>query len=138
MIKTILLTLIMLSGLSCFAQISKKQAIEHNIKSVAEWETNLKSRKSKPIQESFTKYDKKGHLLEIIERDNNGIITLHETYEYNDVGKKITEIQYEPTGSVKKRHVYKYVNGLRTERLTYDKRNNLIAKKKYIYEFQDK
>jgi len=136
--KNLFLALLLIAGTSSFAQLSKKEALAHNVKSMAEWETNLKTRKSKPIEESFTKYDINGHLIEIIERDNEGIVTLHEAYKYNSEGKKVEEVQYEPKGTVKKKHVYRYVNGLRAERLTYDKRGKLIAQKKYIYEFQDK
>jgi len=137
MYKNILLAIFILSASSSFAQLSKKEVIEHKVKSVAEWETDLRSRKSKPIQESYTKYDAKGRVLELIERDNEGLIKLHESYEYDANGNKTLEIQYQPDGSIKRKHVYKYVNGLRTERLSYDKRGNLITEKKYIYEFQE-
>ncbi len=133
----ILLTLVFI-GSAAFGQLSKKEALENKIKSVAEWETDLRSKRNKPVQESFSRYDVNGKLIEIVERNNDGIITLHEKYTYNEAGNKATETQYEPDGKVNKKHVYTYVNGLRTARKTYDRKDKLIGEKKYIYEFHDR
>jgi hypothetical protein len=118
--------------------LTKKEASQSRIKSVSEYETTAQNPRAKPLLETFTKYDATGNLLEIIERDNTGYVTLHESYEYGADGLKTVEIQYEPDGKVKKKHVYKYSNGLRSERLTYDRGGKLIATKKYEYEFYDK
>ncbi len=98
----------------------------------------MRSKRNKPIQESFTRYDLQGNTLETIERDNDGLITLHESYEYDAAGNKTVETQFDTDGSIKKKHVYSYFNGLRSKRMTYDRKGNLIGEKKYIYEFQDK
>lgn len=127
-----------LSCSSVFAQMSKKEALEKNIKSVAEWETNLRSRKSKPVQESFIEFNQAGKITEIIERNNSGEITLHEKYEYNEVGNKILEIQLNSNGSINKKHVYIYDQNLRTARKTYGPSGKLIAEKMYIYKFHKK
>jgi len=118
--------------------LTRKEAAQSNVKSVSEWETNVLDKKAKPMLETRCTYDKNGNLLEIIEYDNSGFVTLHESYEYNADGQKTVEIQYEPNGSVKKRHEYKYNGLIRTERLTYDKKGTLIGKKKYEYEFHNK
>ncbi|MCK5820778.1 MAG: hypothetical protein KAH17_02785 [Bacteroidales bacterium] len=133
--QLILLLSIILSCSSAFAQVSKKEALEKKIKSVAEWETNVRGRKSKPVQESFTKYNEAGKTLEIIERNNSGEVTLHEKYEYDEAGNKTTEIQMNSHGAVVKKHVYSYENNLRTSRKTYGPNGKLIAEKMYIYEF---
>jgi len=126
--KLILLFSILLACSSAFAQISKKEALEKSIKSVSEWETNLRGRKSKPVQESYSEYNQAGRMLEIIERK----------YEYDEAGNKTTEIQLNPNGSVNKKHVYIYDQNLRTARNTYDPNGKLIAEKMYIYEFHKK
>jgi len=136
--KLILLFSILLTCSSAFAQISKKEALEKSIKSVSEWETNLRGRKSKPVQESYSEYDQAGRMLEIIERNNSGEVTLHEKYEFDEAGNKTTEIQFNPNGSVNKKHVYIYDQNLRTARKTYDPNGKLIAEKMYIYEFHKK
>ena len=112
--------------------------MEKKIKSVEEWETNLKTRKPKPIQESFTQYDINGNLIEIIEKNNVGDITKHEKYQFDTKGNKITETQFNANGGVKKKHVYSYEEDLRVIRKTYDSEGKLIAEKKYIYTFFDK
>jgi hypothetical protein len=118
--------------------LSKKEASKANIKSVSVFHTNMPDRKVKPLLESASRYDEAGNLLEITERDDNGQVTLHESYEYNAEGLKIVEIQYEPDGKIKKKHVYKYLNNLRSERITYNKNGTVIAQDKYVYELQDK
>jgi len=119
-------------------QLSKKEIRSLKILSVTGSETDLRERHPKTIQESYQKYNRQGKIVEIIERDNNGVITLHESYDYDTDGNKTVEIQYLPNGKIKKKHIYKYENGLRTERLTYDARNRLIGQKKYIYEYYKK
>lgn len=136
--KLSLLLLISLVSLSLSAQISKKEAVEKKIMSVEEWETDLETRKPKPVQESLTKYDPNGNLIEIIERDNIGEISLHEKYEFDTKGNKISEIQYNSSGVVKKKHVYTYDGDLRILRKTYNSEGKLIAEKKYIYKYFDK
>jgi len=136
--QLILLLSIALSCSSSFAQMSKKAVLEKNIKSVSEWETNLRSRKSKPVQESYTEYNQAGKMVEIIERNNSGEVTLHEKYEYNEAGNKILELQLNSNGSLSKKHVYIYENNLRTARKTYGPSGKLIAEKMYIYTFNKK
>ena len=136
--KLSLLLLVSFVCLSLSAQISKKEAVEKKIMSVEEWETDLETRKPKPIQESLTKYDPNGNLVEIIERDNVGEITLHEKYEFDAKGNKISEIRFNASGVIKKKHVYTYDGNLRVLRKTYNSEGKLIAEKKYIYKFFDK
>jgi hypothetical protein len=134
----IIFILAMLPAVLPAQALTRKEASQAKIKSVSEYETTAQNPRAKPLLESYTKYDAAGNLLEIIERDNTGYVTLHESYEYNPDGLKVIEIQYEPDGKIKKKHQYKYVNGLRSERLTYDRTGKLIATKKYEYEFFDK
>lgn len=135
----ILSTLLLAVTWSIEAQsVNKKEAKKKQIKSVSEWETDLRTRKAKDILESYVKYNQDGEVLEIIERNNDGEVTLHEKYEYDKDGNKITEFQYDSEGELKKKHVYKYVDGLRTERATFDYKGRQIGKKRYVYEFYEK
>ena len=115
--KLAIVALSFLLPLALHAQaLTRKEASQSRIKSVSEYETTAQNPRAKPLLETYTKYDATGNLLEIIERDNTGYVTLHESYEYNAEGLKTVEIQYEPDGKIKKKHVYKYSNGLRSER----------------------
>jgi len=135
---TIIISLVLMPFLLNAQALTRKEASQSKIKSVSEYETSAQNPRAKPLLETYTKYDASGNLLEIIERDNTGYVTLHESYEFNAEGLKTVEIQYEPDGKIKKKHLYKYTNGLRSERLTYDRNGKLIATKKYEYEFYDK
>lgn len=130
--------LLLLLSIPVAAQQSEMDEIRQNkIKSISEVETDLRVRKAAPVQKKFSRYDTAGNLVEVFERDDAGLVLLHESYEYNERGQKTVEIQYEPNGQIRKKHVYKFINNLRTERLSYDKSGKLIGQKKYIYEFHD-
>lgn len=129
------LILISLISLPVSAQMSEKQAKAHKVKSISEWETDLRERRPEAVLETYARFDEDGRILEIQERDGSGVITLHEKYTYDADGNKITEEQYDERGNLKKRHVYAFQNGLRVSRKTYDERGDLIGEKKYVYEF---
>jgi hypothetical protein len=135
----ITVSLILLLSLAPFClqgqELSRKEASKAKVKSVSVFETNVSDKKAKPILESMNRYDESGNLLEILEKDKNGVVTLHESYEYNSEGQKSVEIQYEPDGKIKKKNVFKYSDGLRSERQTFDKNGALISQRKYVYEF---
>ncbi len=137
----ITVSLIIILGLAPFClqgqELSKKEASKANVKSVSIYETNVSDKKAKPVLESLNRFDEAGNLLEILEKDKNGVVTLHESYAYNSDGQKSVEIQYEPDGKVKKKNVFKYSDGLRSERLTYDKNGKLISQRKYVYELNN-
>ena len=133
-----ILIFLLLPLFSFSQQFSKKEAKESSINTVSEWETDLRERRPRQVLEAKETYDKNGNLIEILEADNAGLITLHESYEYDSAGNKIIEIQYEPNGTIRKKHVYTYTNNLRIERNTFDRNGNKIGQKKYIYEFFEK
>jgi len=118
--------------------LSKKEIKELNVASITEWETDLRVRKPKAVQETFTRFNKEGDIIEIKEWDNTGLLILFEQYEYDPAGNKTVEIQYNADETVNKKHVYTYVGKLRTERKTYDAKGNLIGEKKYIYEYNQR
>lgn len=134
-IKLLASILLAIFALPSFAQMSQKEATEKKVKSVSEWETDLRDRKPKAILETYVKYDERGNILEIQERDGDGLIKLHEKYTYDLAGNKITEEQFDSDGELKKKHVYTFDNGLRVARKSYNKNGDLIGDKKYVYEF---
>ena len=117
------------------AQLSTKEARDKKIKSVSEWETDLRERKPEAILETYAVYDVNGNLLEIQEKDGEGLITLHEKYSYDASNNKLTEEQYDENGELRKKHVYTYKDGLKTSRKTYNSKGVLIGEKKYVYEY---
>lgn len=135
--KTLLLCTVFLATMTftATAQLNRKEAAENKIKSVSEVETDLRSRKPRSVVETFTAYDAKGNLIEMIERNRLNEIIFHEKYEYDSDGNKIAESQYDPDGVLKKKHVYVFEKGLRVQRKTYNVKGDLIGDKKYIYEF---
>lgn len=124
-----------LLALPAAAQLSQKEARDKKVKSVSEWETDLRERKPEAILETYAAYDQDGNLLEIKERDGEGVITKHEKYTYDQAGNKLTEEQYDEDGDLKKKHVYTYKDGLKVSRRTYSSKGELIGEKKYVYEF---
>lgn len=80
-----------------------------------------------------SKYDKVGRLVEEIEY-KDGKPDVSTTMVYDADGKKIKEIEKNSSGKLVKTIEYKYENGLRTERTTFDANNQIKTKKYYKYE----
>lgn len=83
-------------------------------------------------------YNDKNQLIEYKEWDNDGKFVLHETYEYDAVGNKVKEVEYNSKGKIEKTAVYKYNGKLRTEKLVYYANGKLKSKKVFSYEFLNK
>ncbi len=82
--------------------------------------------------ESEEKYDNKGNVVDEIQY-KDGKLDKHYVYEYDQNNNKIKESELFPTGKIKKTSEYKYVNGVKTERLTFDESKKLISRKIYSY-----
>jgi YD repeat-containing protein len=78
-------------------------------------------------------YDAQGRLTTEIEY-NAGKPDNTITMVYDAEGKKTKEIVKNQAGKITKTIEYKYVNGLRTERITYDADGIIKTKKLYKYE----
>lgn len=96
-------------------------------------EKTIKGVKSNYI-DSEEKYDLNGNVTEEIQY-KDGKVDKHFLYEYDAGGNKIKETEIDASGKPKKISEYTYVNGLRTEKNTYDANRKLISKKKYTYTY---
>ncbi len=84
--------------------------------------------------ESEEKYDSKGNVIDEVQY-KDGKVDKHVVYEYDANNNKIKETELEPSGKIKKVGEFKYVNGVRTEKLTYDAAKKLISRKTYTYNY---
>lgn len=84
--------------------------------------------------ESEEKYDSKGNVIDEVQY-KDGKVDKHIVYEYDENNNKIKETELEPSGKIKKVGEFKYVNGVRTEKLTYDAAKKLISRKTYTYNY---
>jgi antitoxin component YwqK of YwqJK toxin-antitoxin module len=78
------------------------------------------------------KYDQKGNLIEETQY-KDGKVDKRMVYEYDANNNKIKETETDASGKLKKTSEYKYENGLRTEKITFDENKKLISKKTYSY-----
>jgi lipopolysaccharide export LptBFGC system permease protein LptF len=96
-------------------------------------EKTVKGKKSTTI-DSEEKYDQNGNVIEEKEY-KDGKVDKHMLYEYDSNNNKIKETELDASGKPKKTAEYKYVNGVRTEKNTYDETKKLISKKTYTYSY---
>lgn len=132
--KTIILNMSVIIALmvSSYALYGQNSNSSGKIKSkTIHEEKTVKGVKSKLI-DSEEKYDQNGNVVEEIQY-KDGKVDKHMVYEYDASNNKITETELETSGKPKKTSEYKYVNGLRTEKNTFDVNKKLISKKTYSY-----
>ena len=87
--------------------------------------------------ESLKKFDAAGNEIEIIEYDEKGLTTLHQSFKYNENDDVTEEVTYNPNGKIFQTDKYTYSGKLKTQRETYDGKGKLISRKKYIYKFKE-
>jgi hypothetical protein len=113
---------------------SQDKSSDKKIKSrITHEEKVIKGVKSTLI-DSEEKYDLNANLIEEIDY-KDGKVDKHLVYEYDTNNNKTKESELDSDGKVKKYSEFKYENGLRTEKNTYDQDNKLISKKIYTYTF---
>jgi hypothetical protein len=84
--------------------------------------------------ESEEKYDLNGNVIDEIQY-KDGKIDKHIVNEYDSNNNKTKETEFDGTGKAKKTCEYKYANGLRIEKNTFDENKKLISKKTYTYSY---
>jgi antitoxin component YwqK of YwqJK toxin-antitoxin module len=94
-------------------------------------EKTVKGVKSTLI-DSQEKYDVNGNLIDEIQY-KDGKVDKHMLYEYDANNNKVKETEVDAAGKPKKSAEYKYENGLRKEKLSYDENKKLTSKKTYTY-----
>lgn len=66
----------------------------------------FENRKGENISKmSLTHYDKKGHVLEVVEFNKDSVKISHETYSYNRNGDEITHKIFDPISNVLKKEI---------------------------------
>ena len=128
--KTTLL-IIILSGIFLSAECQKIPS-DAKIKSLIVTEEKSDMLIKKQFKDSETYYDSKGNVLESITY-KQGKIDKHFKYQYDSDNNKIKEEEFDPSGKIKETSVYKYSNGLRSEKIVYDASDKVKTKKTYTY-----
>jgi hypothetical protein len=115
-----------------FAQ-SKKEVINHRIKSVTEIITDYSEGKEVERVDVQKKFDKNGNVLEEINFDKKGNLRTKKVSKYNRDEDKVEETVFDATGKQVSREEYKYdVNGEKVEEWRFDDANLLESKTIYI------
>jgi hypothetical protein len=129
-IKT-LIFIVLATGTTLTAYCQKSESFD-KIKSVVVTEEKYDAMVKKQYKDSETYYDSKGNVIESIDY-KQGKVDKHFKYEYDADNNKIKEEEFEVSGKLKEYTEYKYINGLRTEKLVYDPNKKLKSKKVYTY-----
>lgn len=123
---------------NAYAQKATERAqsgITKEIVSEQDYEKGKPTGKVKTLTENH--YDAQGRMVTEIEyKDGKPDNTISMVYDAE--GKKTKEIVKNQAGKTTKTIEYKYANGLRTERITYDANGVIKTKKFYKYETSHK
>jgi hypothetical protein len=129
-VKTALL-IILVSG-NCLSAECQKTGSDVRIKSVIVTEEKHDMLIKKQYKDAETYYDSRGNVLESINY-KLGKVDNHFKYQYDEDNNKIKEEELDASGRIKESSEYKYVKGLRTEKIVYDPNGKIKSKKTYIY-----
>jgi|WetSurMetagenome_2_1015567.scaffolds.fasta_scaffold627822_2 hypothetical protein len=130
-IKTLIL-IILVAGNGLTAVCQKSATSNDKIKSVVVTEEKYDMLVKKQLKDSETYYDSKGNVTESVTY-KLGKVDKHFKYEYDAENNKIKEEEYDTSGKLKESSEYKYVNGLRTEKMVFDPNKKMKSKKTYTY-----
>jgi len=90
-----------------------------------------------PLLESYEKYDTEGKVLEIKELNSKGEVKLWQKFVYDEAGNVVEEIFFDGKGRLESKEKSVYSDGLRIEKLYYNKKDKLVKRKVYEYEFRN-
>jgi hypothetical protein len=111
-----------------------KKAVAHNLKSITEYEQKSeKAKLGKVLKESEIRYDTTGNVIEEM-KYTNGKLDKHLVYKYDADNNRIMETELDANDNKVKVVVYKYSDGLKTEKITYNGNDQIISRKTYKYE----
>jgi hypothetical protein len=126
-----ILLIIFLSGVNMAAN-SQEKGSKDKIRSIVVLEEKNDMLVKKQYKESETNFDIHGNILEEI-KYNQGKVIKHFKYQYDSDNNKINEEELDPSGRVTESSEYKFENGLRVEKITYDQNKKIKSKKIYSY-----
>lgn len=132
----ILISTLMLLGGTILGQ-STELIKEKKIASRSIYEYFVEEGITEPMLESFKKYDAEGNLLETKELNRKGEIKLWQKYTYDEEGRVLEEVFLDSKGRVERKEKNIYSDGLRVEKQFYNKKDKLVKRKVYEYEFRD-
>jgi hypothetical protein len=116
---------------------STKIIKEKKIASQSIYEYFVEEGIDEPLLESYEKYDVEGNLLEIKELNSKGEVKLWQKFVYDEEGNVVEEIFLDAKGRVESKEKSIYSDGLRIEKQFYNKKDKLVKRKVYEYEFRD-
>lgn len=132
----ILIVTFMLLGGTILGQ-STELIKEKKIASRSIYEYFVEEGIAEPMLESFEKYDAEGRLLEIKELNRKGEVKLWQKYTYDEEGRVLEEVFLDSKGRIERMEKNIYSDGLRVEKQFYNKKEKLVKRKVYEYEFRD-
>jgi hypothetical protein len=124
---------ILIVGVVAVTAQSKKGIREAGIKQRIVKEIMYEKGFNTAMVEEENWYDSRGNLIEIKKINSRGKLSNWMKYEYDADDNIITEITLDNKAKVVLKVVYVYNNGLRSEKLYYDRKNRLAKKKTYEY-----
>ena len=130
-------TIVLLSVAVTLMGQSAKTIQEKKISGRTVYEYFVDEGLDEPVVESIEKFDEQGQLLELKEFSRKGEVKKWEKYSYNAEGKLIEEVFLDGKGRVERTEKSIYSEGLRTEKLFYDKKGRLFKRKVYEYEYRN-
>lgn len=129
-VKTALI-IILVVGIN-FSGECQKSGSKEKVKSIIVLEEKSDVLIKKQYKESETYFDSRGNVLEEISY-KQGKVNKHFKYQYDPGNNKIKEEEFDPSGRIKESSEYKYDNGLRVEKIVYDRNNKIKLRKIYNY-----
>lgn len=128
-------SLLVIGLLLAIISVNAQQNRFAGIKKITEYEQDYDKGKPDGVAQIKLEsiYDASGNLVEEVEykdgKKDHSII-----HQYDKDNRKTKEIEKNALGKVTRTTEYKYENGLKTERITYNSENQIKSKKTYRYE----
>jgi S-adenosylmethionine hydrolase len=112
--------------------LSQAKAPAAKIKSIVVTEEKSDMLVKKQFKESETYYDSHGNIIEEISY-KDGKVSKHMKYQFDQDNNKIKEEELDSSGHTIETSEYKYLNGLRSEKIVYDSGKKMKSRKVYTY-----
>ena len=126
----LLLGCVLLCAAVSFGQTTDKKEQRKNL-TVREWKTPVKGSRH---LDHVTKYDAKGRKVEEVEYSQSGSLKARCTYEYDEHDRVSREVIYDENNKASRVRKFEYnADGTRKRQLTYSAKGSLISVKEFEY-----
>lgn len=116
---------------------NQKEIVEKKIEVKRFYDLNIEDGDKTPYLDREEYYNEQGELIEFKEFSEKGTkVKYWMKYQFDKEGNLLEEITLGSKGEQVEKFVYKYENGLRVERLTYDSKNRLKKRRTYEYQYR--